>query len=176
MTVTDRLTGRIALVFEAGKSMYRDVTKCTDWVLDLVPGADYLMSTADWTNWHGKDGSLSSGDAGEEEISAYVGFPLEALPSQECSDEVEKKYTIANVPSYHSSLAQFTFNVPKPKTVASFLRSLLNDDGRNEIGSEKQDAAALSASTAKPITARSSAVYMVLQTEHLLISIFDSLL
>lgn len=184
VTVTDRLTGKMALVFEVGKSMYWSLTGCFQvWVRDLVPGADHFMST-EWTELHrlhGKDRSLSSGDNGEEEISAYVGLSLRTLPGQEGVDEAEKKYTTAIEPSHHSSLASFKFNVLKPKTVASFPRSLLEeatvgDGGTNGEASEKQDAAARTASTVDAIAARPSSVCTVLQTEHLLVSIFDSLL
>lgn len=122
--VSDRQTGNMALVWESGKTMKYDVTSCAEWVSDYVPGIAYFVRSAGWTALRRcqADGSWSSG---EEELSAYAGFLLQALPNQEGVDETEKKFVAATLPTFHSSFADLHFNMPDAKTVASFLRSLL---------------------------------------------------
>jgi hypothetical protein len=62
---------------------------------------------------------------GRAKISANARFLLKILPNQEDLDEREKKYMAAIVPAFHSSFGDIQFKVPKAKTVATFLRSLL---------------------------------------------------
>lgn len=65
-------------------------------------------------------------DEGFEEMSAFVGFPLERLPGQGNVDEAEKKYVAGIAPTYHSSLAEIHFKKRYAKTMATFFRSLLD--------------------------------------------------
>jgi hypothetical protein len=125
VTVTDRETGKMALIWQSGKSMKMSVNSCAEWVSQYLPEGGYYIRSTGWTPLHRlqADGSWSAG--GQEEISTHAGFLLKRLPDQEEVDETEKKYMAAIVPAFHSSFGDIQFNVPEAKTAATFLRSLL---------------------------------------------------
>ena len=125
VTVTDRETGKMALLWQSGKGMKMSVNSCAEWVSQYLPEGGYYIRSTGWTPLRRlqSDGSWSSG--GQEELSAHAGFLLKRLPEQEEVDETEKKYMAAIVPSFHSSFGDIQFNVSEAKTAATFLRSLL---------------------------------------------------
>jgi len=125
VTVTDSETGKMALIWQSGKSMKMSVNSCAEWVSQYLPEGGYYIRSTGWTPLRRlqADGSWSSG--GQEELSAHAGFLLKRLPEQEEVDETEKKYVAAIVPAFHSSFGDIQFNVSEAKTAATFLRSLL---------------------------------------------------
>jgi hypothetical protein len=140
VTVTDRRTGKMALVWESGKPMNYVVCICRQWVLNALPQAACHIFTKDWTRLHRQDqkqiapseccdggnsinrlhGMPLGYDEGFGEMSAYVGFPLQVLRGQGNVHETENKYVAGIMPTYHSSLAEIHFKEHHAKTIASF--------------------------------------------------------
>lgn len=129
VTVTDRRTGEMALVWQSRKETKYRVNTCAQLVHDSLPGGSFYLRSTGWTGLHRLDWKRSftsaNNDKGQEEISAYVGLALRVLPGQEGVSEPQKKYVAGIAPNYHSSFGELIFKTPKVKTVAIFLRSLL---------------------------------------------------
>jgi hypothetical protein len=118
VTVTDRHSGKMALVWSSlGKEKEYLLADCADWVYEYLPGVSYFLRSAGWTRLYRRNRNHS--------FSAYVGCQLHLLPGQENIDEIDKKHMMGIVPSHHASFGEMVFKTGESKTVATFLRSLL---------------------------------------------------
>jgi len=91
MTVLDRQTGKMALVWQSRKE-----TK--DMLREISESFHCVIKCCQWMRLHRQRPtgvSSSSTDEGLNEIKAYVGCHLGPLPDQEDVDPMEKKYEAA---------------------------------------------------------------------------------
>lgn len=121
MRVIDRQTGKTALLWSSDKSMRYYTEGCAQWVRDTLPRAAHYFRSAGWTHLHRRGKNHER----QEEISAYVGLPLQVLPGQVGVSDAEKKYVVGILPQRRTSLVEIIFNSSDAKAVATFVRSLL---------------------------------------------------